>query len=121
MPSTPLAQPVSEARLKAKLWVQAAVRTCGAQGITAIVARKGDEDAGAILIKQNLMGGGFRVLTQIRTAEGAAAWLRGTGPDPVEEAAADAYIARQVDRDWDIWIIEIEDRAGRLPFEGTVV
>ena len=121
MPLARAAPPVSEARLKAKLWVQAAVRTCTSQGITAIVARKGDEDAGAILIKQNLMGGGFRVLTQIRTAEGEAAWLRGTGPDPVEEAVADAYIDRQVGRDWDIWVIEIEDRAGRLPFEGTVV
>jgi GMP synthase (glutamine-hydrolysing) len=112
---------MSEARLKAKLWVQAAIRTCGAQGMTAIVARKGDEDAGAVLIKQNLMGGGFRVLTQIRTAEGLPAWLRGTGPDPVEETDADAYIARQVDRDGDIWVIEIEDRAGRLPFGDTVV
>lgn len=112
---------MTEARLKAKLWVQATVRACLAQDITATVVRKGDEDAGAVLIKQNLLGTGFRVLTQVRTAEGHQAWLRGTGEQPVEEAAADAYIARQIDRDWDIWVIEIEDRGGRLPFNGTIL
>ncbi len=112
---------MAEPRLKAKIWVQAAVRTCQAQGVSATVARKGDEDAGAVLIKQNLLGGGFRVLTQMRTAQGQPAWLRGTGDDPVEEAAADAYIARQVGRDSDLWVIEVEDRQGRLPFAGDVL
>jgi GMP synthase (glutamine-hydrolysing) len=112
---------MAEVRLKAKLWVQAAVRACLSLGLTATVARKGDDDAGAILIKQNLMGAGFFVLTQIRTADGTQAWLRGTGPEPVEEEKADSYISRQIDRDWDIWVIEIDDREGRLPFGGTVV
>lgn len=112
---------MTEARLKAKLWVQAAMRMCGIHGMTATVARRGDADAGAVLIKQNLMDGGFRVLTQVRTADGAPAWLRGTGADAVDETQADAYIARQIDRDWDLWVIEIEDRDGRLPFEATVV
>ena len=111
---------MSEARLKAKLWVQAAVRTCMVQDMIATIARKGDDDAGAILIKQNLRGAGFRVLTQVRTAEGTAAWLRATGSTPVEEAVADAYIARQIDRDYDLWVVEIEDRDGRLPFEAII-
>jgi GMP synthase (glutamine-hydrolysing) len=110
-----------EARLKAKLWIQAAIRTCVAQGISATVARKGDEDAGAILIKQNLGNGAFRVLSQIRAMDGTPAWLRATGSEPVDERKADAYIARQIDRDWDLWIIEIEDRNGRLPFDAQVV
>jgi GMP synthase (glutamine-hydrolysing) len=110
-----------EPRLKAKLWVQAAVRSCNSQGVFATIARSGDADAGAVLIKQNLMGEGFCVLTQIRTAEGNPAWLRGTGPSPVPEAQADAYIARQIDRDSDVWVIEIEERTGRLPFGGAVV
>ncbi len=112
---------MAEARLKAKLWIQAAVRTCMAQGITATVARKGDEDAGAILIKQNLGNGGFRILSQVRAMDGSPAWLQATGAEPVDEAKADAYVARQIDRDWDLWIIEIEDRLGRLPFEAAVL
>jgi GMP synthase (glutamine-hydrolysing) len=112
---------MSESRLKAKLWVQATVRTCFVQGLAATVVRSGDADAGAVLIKQNLGAQGFVVLTQVRTPEGLPAWMKGTGPDPVAEAAADAYIARQVDRDWDLWVIEIEDREGRLPFDTPVL
>jgi GMP synthase (glutamine-hydrolysing) len=101
--------------------VQAMLRTCQTHGIAATVARTGDADAGAVLVKQNLMGDGFRVLAQIRSADGAAGWLRGTGQEAVAEAAADAYIARQVARDSDVWVLEIEDRAGRLPFDEKVV
>jgi GMP synthase (glutamine-hydrolysing) len=112
---------MTEARLKAKLWIQAAIRTCVSQGIAATVARKGDEDAGAILIKQNLGNGAFRVLSQIRSMDGRPAWLQATGADPVDETKADAYLARQIDRDWDLWIIEIEDRQGRLPFDMPIL
>ena len=104
-------------RLKSRLLVMAAVRLSQSRGLFATVARKGDEDAGAILVKQNLMGRGFRVLTQVRSVEGKLGWMAGTGEEPVEEAAADAYIARQIDRDWDMWVVEIEDREGRNPFE----
>lgn len=110
-----------EPRLRAKIWVAATIRACVANGTSATVARRGDEDAGAILIKQNFLNGRFVVLTQIRTADGTQAWLRGTGPDPVGEDTADAYIARQLVRDSDLWVIEIEDRDGRLPFGGSVL
>lgn len=110
-----------EARLKAKLWVQAQIRACMAEGVTATVARRGDPDAGAILVKLNRGPLGCEVLTQVRDATGAPAWLRGTGPDPVLETDADAYIARQIERDWDLWVVEIEDRQGRPPLGGAVI
>jgi GMP synthase (glutamine-hydrolysing) len=120
---TPSPPPPAEepARLKAKLRVQAAIRLCATKGLMATVARHGDDDAGVILVKQNLLGPGFRVLTQVRDANGDRAWMAGTGADPVEEKAADAYIARQVDRDSDLWVIEIEDAAGWLPFDEKVI
>lgn len=60
-------------------------------------------------------------MSQVRTTAGDPAWMQATGAEPVAEAAADAYIARQVERDWDLWVIEIEDRNGRLPFEATII
>ncbi len=34
---------------------------------------------------------------------------------------ADAYVARAVDRDPDLWVIEIEHREGWHPFDGRVL
>lgn len=110
-----------EPRLKTSLVVQAALRLSSQQSIPMVVARRGDGDAGAILVKINRLEQGCTVLAQTRTPEGELAWLRATGEQPVEEAAADAYIARQVKRDPDLWVIEVEDRAGRAVFAGRVL
>jgi len=110
-----------EARLKTKLQVSAAVRLCTLHAIPIVVARRGDEDAGVILLKLNQLDLGFTVLAQTRTGAGDLAWLRATGATPVDEATADAYIARQVKRDPDAWVVEIEDREARPIFAGRIL
>lgn len=110
-----------EPRLKTNIVVQAALRMSSINAIPMVVARRGDDDAGTILIKLNRLDLGCTVLAQTRTLAGELAWLRATGEGPVSEADADAYIARQVKRDPDLWVIEIEDRAGRAIFEGRIL
>ncbi|HEX7969806.1 MAG TPA: DUF1491 family protein [Stellaceae bacterium] len=110
-----------EPRLKTKLQVLAAVRLCAVHAIPIVVARRGDEDAGTILIKLNQLERGFIVLAQTRTGSGDLAWLRATGEAPVDEPTADAYIQRQLTRDPDLWVVEIEDREGRQIFAGRVL
>ncbi len=111
---------MSEARVKAKLWVQMALRLGSSAGRGGVVVRSGDADAGGILV---LLRGreGTVVLSQVRSGTGEAAWLRGTGASPVSEAAADAYVARQVGFDPDLWVIEFEAPDYLPPFEGKVV
>jgi hypothetical protein len=111
---------MAEARVKAAIWVQMALRMGNAQGRYGMVLRKGDADAGGILVV--LRGKlGVTVLSQTRAADGTAAWLRGSGAEPVDQDAADAYVARQLKFDLDLWVIEFESPDLLPPFEGKIL
>ena len=109
-----------EPRVKAGIWVSMATRLSDIAGRPAAVIRKGDPDAGGVLCV--LRGReGLVLLSQIRDAEGRPAWLRATGAAPVDEQAADAYIARQISRDPDVWVVEFEAPDFKTPFEAKVL
>jgi len=111
---------MSTPRVKAKLWVQMALRMGDVDGRPGAVLRPGDPDAGGVLLV--LRGReGLCVLSQVRAGEGDVSWLRATGPAPVDQAAADAYVARQVGRDPDLWVVEFEAPDLLPPFEAKVV
>src|SRR5471030_2052680 len=103
------------------LWVSAQVRLCDIKFIPATIVRRGDPDAGTVLLKLNRFEEGVTVFTQASTISDEPAWSRGTGPKPVPEAEADAYIARQVQYDPDVWVLEIEDRKGAYKLDGKIV
>lgn len=99
------------------------IRRVFAEGANAIVARKGDADAGAIFIR-TLGADGTSAL--FGPAPGLEAGTSGerlwrlvaeegpadpTNPDAVHRI--DERLAREINFDPDIWIIEIEDRQGR--------
>jgi GMP synthase (glutamine-hydrolysing) len=112
---------MSEPRLKTGIWVKAQLKLCDLASIPLVVLRHGDDDAGAVLIKRALCAGQAIVYAQGRTSDGRRGWLMGTGREPVPETAADDYIARQVRRDPDLWILEIEDRTGLYTFDGPLI
>jgi hypothetical protein len=111
---------MAEARVKAGIWVQMALRLGNASGRYGVVVRRGDPDAGGVLV---LLRGreGVVVLAQVRTGGGEAAWMRSTGPAPVDPAAADAYVARQLRIDPDLWVLEFESPDLEPPFEARIV
>jgi hypothetical protein len=111
---------VAEPRVKARLWVQMALRMGDRDGRPGMVLRKGDPDAGGVLV---VLHGreGLAVLSQMRSAEGTLSWMRATGPAPVEQETVDAYIARQIKFDPDIWVLEFEAPDLLPPFEATII
>lgn len=111
---------MAEARVKARLWVQMALRMGDVDGRPGAVLRSGDPDAGGILVV--LRGrDGLSVLSQVRVGDGDVSWMRATGAGAVDQDAADAYVARQVKRDPDVWVIEFEAPDLLPPFEARIV
>lgn len=102
---------MSEPSLKAGLWVKAQIRLCDLRARPAVVARRGDEDAGVVYLKL-IRRDGCEVLVQGRDSDGGRAWRRPLGEAAVAEPEADAYLNRQAGYDPDLWVLEIEDPQG---------
>jgi hypothetical protein len=111
---------MSEPRIKAGIWVSMALRMGNADGRYGAVIRRGDPDAGGVLVVLR-NDKDVCVLSQVRSGDGQLAWMLATGPGAVEDAAADAYIARQVKFDPDLWVIEFEAPDLLPPFEAKLV
>ena len=104
-------------RLPAHVWIEAEIAKCQAKGLSVYYINKGSLTGGTLLLKINGLGNGFKILTQIRDLDGDLSWMDAMGEGALEEKEIDAYILRSIDRDPDIWAIEIEDRTLQNPFE----
>lgn len=99
-------------QLSTDVWVSALVRRAELGGAFATIARKGDARAGAVLVKlYNPVSRAVRLYAQALRGDGEAVWMQPAAAG--DEAALDAFIARQAGYDPDLWVVEIEDREGR--------
>jgi hypothetical protein len=113
-------------RLKSGIWVAAYIRRCQIEGAQAVLRRRGADEAGAVFIKVARLDGTAEVygpapqstFDEARPAD--RAFIRSLKKENAAEADAEAYLARQIKFDPDVWIVEVEDRAGRN-FLDTVV
>ena len=98
-------------RLTASFWVAAYRKRLEMFDIPCFVVRHGDDGAGAVLVKLNTLDG--RAVVYQRSFDlmtGERAWI--VLAEGAEEEC-DAAAARQAGFDPDVWILEVEDRAGR--------
>jgi hypothetical protein len=104
-------------RLKSELWVKAYIRRCQIAGADALLVRRGDADAGAIYIKVSRLDGTALLFgpapAGLDEAREERRWQPCLRQQPAAEGEADAYLERQKGFDSDIWIVAVEDRAGR--------
>ncbi|KQI70296.1 GTP-binding protein Era [Loktanella sp. 3ANDIMAR09] len=98
-------------RLTADFWVAAYLARLRGADIPAFVVARGDATAGAVLVKLNTLDGNAQAFQRsFDLMTGDRVWVTlADGP----EADVDASIARQRGFDSDLWVIEVEDRAGR--------
>ncbi|MFT8676716.1 MAG: DUF1491 family protein [Acetobacter sp.] len=108
-------------RLRSDLVARAIIRQSAMDGRMAVMARKGDPDAGGILVVLNGRGGLGVVLSQTRTQDGESAWLRATGPTPLTETEVQDYVARQLRYDPDLWVLEIDAADFSPPFQAILL
>jgi len=113
-------------RLKSAIWVAAYIRRCNGEGAFAVVRRRGAEDAGAIFIKLNRLDGTAELFVPApQTAFDEArpadrAFSRSFGKEPVPEQKVEDKLTKESRFDPDVWIVEVEDRAGRHFIEKVV-
>jgi hypothetical protein len=106
-------------RLKSAIWVGAYVRRCHIEGAFAVVRRRGAEEAGAIFVKISRLDGTAALygpapqsaFEEARPAE--RRFVSVLAGDFVEDAKAEARMKREIEFDSDLWLVEVEDRAGR--------
>jgi hypothetical protein len=102
--------------VKSAIWVHAHIRRCNDQGLFAVLARRGAEEAGSIFVRIDHLDG---TETLLGPAPGPAydergdrRWVELIPTSPVPLGRIDDYLARLISIDPDIWIIAIEDRQG---------
>jgi hypothetical protein len=110
---------VSETRVTTALFVAALIRQAGAAGAFAVVARHGAEQAGAVFVVVDRLDGTIDLYApapQTAFAAGGALDRRFVCMrERVAPAELEAALARETRFDPDLWVVGVEDRAGR-PF-----
>ncbi len=98
--------------LSTDIWVGALIRRAERGGAFAMVVKKGDARAGAVLVKLvDRRAQTVRLYAEATRADGERVWMQ---PHPgADEAALDAYAERARRIDPDLWVVEIEDLQGR--------
>ena len=98
-------------RLTAEIWVSAYLTRLRLVEIPAFVVKRGDNTAGAVLVKLNTLDGKaccFQRSFDLMT--GDRKWVVLVEGD---ETLVDQSVTKQRGFDPDLWVIEVEDKQGR--------
>ena len=104
-------------RVTSGLWVGAYIRRCFAEGAIATVARRGVDEAGAILVIVDRLD----ETADLYGPAPQSAFIDSRPSDRLfqilmeksERSAVDERLASEVRFDPDLWIVEVEDRSAR--------
>ncbi len=108
---------MSAARLRSDFWVSAYIRRCAVQDVVAVLRRRGAAEAGAIFVKLDCLDGTARLFGPAPQSlaaddDGVRRFIEIPLSDNTP-LAAEEKLRRELNFDGDLWIVEVEDRAGR--------
>jgi len=108
--------------LKSEIIINAGIRLAENNFTNAYVAKRGDSDAGAIYIKIDTLDGNAKLFIRNFTfnfdKNVHTISFQDLYPNKMVSAIdIDKRILREISRDRDCWVVEIEDKKGNNPFE----
>ena len=104
------------ARLRSDFWAAAHLRRCAVEGADAVLRRRGAAEAGAIFVKIDRLDGTaslYGPAPQALVTDAAESRTFAPLLIDVPSAEVEERMRREIRFDSDLWLIEIEDRAGR--------
>ena len=101
-------------RLRTDIWVSAYMRTVEVGGGFATLRRRGAAEAGAVFVVLDRLDGRCALFAPGPSDEalGERRFLRAHKAEWVDSAEVSARLEREVKRDPDLWVIDVERRDG---------
>lgn len=101
------------------------LRRCSGEAISAMLRRRGAAEAGAIVIKLDCLDGsavlfGPAPQAEVDDRDSPRSFVRMHKPERIPTPDAEARLRREVEFDPDLWIVEVEDRDGRVLIDEDV-
>jgi hypothetical protein len=106
-------------RLKSNMLVSAALRYAATEFIDCVLVRRGDNDAGAIFLHIDGLDGRHKLLARSLDFDGNYSWRSIVSEDEsdwVDAEAVERRLAREIDLDPDVFVVEVNDANARNPF-----
>ncbi len=106
-------------RLRSDIFVSALIRRAEIAGAVAMLRRRGAAEAGALFVKLDRLDGHTAIYGPAPQSETLPEgvdrlFVRVHRDEWLTPADAEARLKREIDFDPDLWIVEIEDREGRV-------
>lgn len=105
-------------RLRSDIWVSAYLRRCQVQGAPAVLRRRGAAEAGAIILRIDRLDGqstlwGQAAASLLSEDTLGRCFARLHEAETMTTDKIEERLARELRFDPDLWIVEVEERAGR--------
>ena len=98
----------ADPRLPAHLEITGLIRQVEAAGGFATVLKKGERDAGTILVVITENGVNSRVYERMPQLDGSRSWTQAMKQDSENKRDFEEYLARRGTQDPDVWIVELD-------------